>query len=114
MVDEKVLEVIRYFTTILESKGIRVNDLIVFGSSSAGPLRPGSDIDIAIISGDFSGRDDFFRAVCTKDAERETVKKFRIALDILTLTPEELRDQNSPIASAVRKGVAIPPSALSA
>jgi predicted nucleotidyltransferase len=109
MVDTKVVEVIHYFSCILEAKGVRINNLILFGSSGTGALRPGSDIDIAVISEDFSGRDIFSRTLLTKDAELDTIRKFRIALDILTLTPEELNDRNSLIAPSIRKGIPVRP-----
>jgi predicted nucleotidyltransferase len=107
MVDAKVIEAVNFFKTELEKKGIRINDLVLFGSSSAGQLRPGSDIDIAIISDDFSSMDMISRTLLTKDAELSTVRKFRIALDILTLTSEEYNDQSSLISGTVRKGVPV-------
>ena len=82
MVDAKVIEAVNFFETILESEGIHINDLIFFGSSNSGTLNPGSDIDIAVISDDFSGMDIFTRALSTKDAESSTIRKYRIALDI--------------------------------
>ena len=57
MVDAKVIEAVNFFKTELERKGIRINNLVLFGSSSTGPLQPGSDIDIAVISDDFSRMD---------------------------------------------------------
>jgi predicted nucleotidyltransferase len=107
MVDAKVIEAANFFKTILESTGIRINDLILFGSSSTGPLHLGSDIDIAVISDDFSGQDIFARARSTKDAELSTIRKYRIALDIITLTPEEYDDRNSLFFNAIRKGVPV-------
>jgi predicted nucleotidyltransferase len=102
MVDAKIIEAVNFFKTTLESKGIRINDLILFGSSSTGVLHPGSDIDIAVTSDDFSGMDIFARAVSTKDAELSTLRKFHIALDIITLTPDEYNDQNSLFFDKIR------------
>jgi len=45
----------------------------------------------------------------TKDAEIQTVRKFKVALDVLTLTPEEYRDPSSLIAGTIRKGIIVPP-----
>lgn len=107
MVDTKVIEAVNYFKTSLESGGIRINDLILFGSSSTSPLRPGSDIDIAVISDDFFGMDIFSRARATKDAELNTIRKYRVALDIVTLTTEEYNDRNSLFFNNIRKGVPV-------
>ena len=51
--------------------------------------------------------DIFSRALLTKDAELNTIRKFRIAPDILTLTPEEYDDRNSLFLNNVRKGIAV-------
>ena len=69
---------------------------------------PGSDIDIAVISDDFSGKDIFDRALMTKDAEIRTVRKFRIPLDVVTLTTEEYHDDRVLFSRSVRKGIVLP------
>ncbi len=98
MVDAQVLEAVNFFSAIVRKNGVHIHDLILFGSSSSGSATPKSDIDIAIISDDFTSKDIFERAVMTKDAEIQTVRKFKVALDVLTLTPEEYRDPASLIA----------------
>lgn len=110
MVDAKVLETVNYFCTRIRESGIRIDNLILFGSSSTGTARPGSDIDIAIISDDFTGRDIFDRALLTRDAELTTIRKFRVPLDIITLTTGELADLASPIAGVLRKGIDLFPA----
>ena len=108
MVDAKVLEAVNFFSLQIRNSGIRINNLILFGSSSTGTSTPGSDIDIAIISDDFVNMDIFDRALLTKDAEIQTVKKFKVPLDVITLTPEEYQDKSSLIAGTLRKGVVLP------
>jgi len=107
MVDAKVIEAVNFFKTELEKKGIRIHDLVLFGSSSTGPLQPGSDIDIAVISDNFSGMDIFTRASTTKDAELSTIRKYRIALDIITLAPEEYHDRDSLFFKKIRSGIPV-------
>jgi len=99
---------VNFFSAVVTKNGIRIHDLILFGSSGRGTTTPRSDIDIAIVSGDFAGKDIFERALMTKDAEIQTVRKFRVALDVLTLTPEEYRDPASLIAGTIRKGIVVP------
>jgi uncharacterized protein len=108
MVDAKVLEAVKLFGTVARKNGLHIHDIIVFGSSVRGMASSHSDIDIAIVSDDFTGKDVFERALLTKDAEIRTVRKFRVALDVLSLTPEEYRDPSSLIAGTIRKGIIVP------
>jgi len=108
MVDAQILEAVNFFSAVATKNGIHIHNLILFGSSGSGIASPHSDIDIAIISSDFAGKDIFERALLTKDAVIQTVRKFRVALDVLILTPEEYREPASLIAGAVRKGIVVP------
>jgi predicted nucleotidyltransferase len=110
MVDAKILEAVNFFTAVVRQNGIHIHDIVLFGSSARGSASPRSDIDIAIVSNDFNGKDIFERALLTKDAEIQTVRKFKIALDVLTLTLEEYRDPASLIAGTIRKGIIVPVS----
>ena len=105
---QKSLKAVNFFSAQIRNNGISINNLILFGSSSTGTAKPGSDIDIAIISYDFVNRDIFDRAFLTKDAEMHTVKKFKVSLDVITLTTEESQDKRSLIAGMLRKGVVLP------
>jgi len=107
MVDSKVIEAVNFFRANILEKGIRIHDLVLFGSSSTGAASAGSDIDIAVISDDFCGMDMIERTLLTKEAELNTIRKFRIPLDIITLTTEEYRDQNSIFLRNVRKGIPV-------
>ena len=55
MVDAKVLEAVIFFSAVARENGIHIHDLIVFGSSGRGTASPHSDVDIAIVSGHFTG-----------------------------------------------------------
>jgi predicted nucleotidyltransferase len=110
MVDAKIIETVNYFSAQVRKNGVHINNVILFGSSSTTTASPGSDIDIAIISDDFTDRDFFDRALLTKDAEMHTIKKFRVPLDVITLTTEEFEDPGSPIAGTIRKGIVLQPA----
>ena len=52
-----VLEIIAAFKNSLESKGTKVDKLILFGSYTTGQNREDSDIDLVVISQDFENKD---------------------------------------------------------
>jgi predicted nucleotidyltransferase len=58
MVEEKVKQIINRFVDILVKKGIRIDQVILYGSYASGNMKQYSDIDLAIISPDF-GNDKF-------------------------------------------------------
>ncbi|MFZ4464896.1 MAG: nucleotidyltransferase domain-containing protein [Bacteroidales bacterium] len=87
-------EVIAYLKESLERNGIQLGSIALFGSALHGNMSNDSDIDMIIISPDFRGLDLFERAKITMKPETETMKKFRIPMDIINLTPEEYDDSN--------------------
>ncbi|MDD1701445.1 MAG: nucleotidyltransferase domain-containing protein [Methanoregula sp.] len=105
MVDPKVIEAVTYFKACIQEKGVRIHDLIIFGSSGSGNRTQWSDIDIAVISEDFKDKDIFARTLLTKDAELMTIRKYRVPLDIITLTPEEYNSPDSLFLRNIRKGI---------
>jgi predicted nucleotidyltransferase len=107
MVDTTVIKAVKYFEEILREKGLNISRLIVFGSSSTGSATTGSDIDLAVISDDFKDKDLITRVLLTKDAELNTIRKFRVPLDIITLTPEEFDAVDSVLLKNIRKGITV-------
>lgn len=53
MVDTEVKQIIKRFVDALTKKGIRIEQVILYGSYASGNVHSGSDIDLAIISPDF-------------------------------------------------------------
>ena len=104
MVKDKVAEAIKFFENCLREKGVKISKIILFGSQSTGKATIDSDVDILIISPDFQNKDIFERARLTKEAEIKTIKKFRVPLDIVTLTSEEFESGSSLITEFARKG----------
>ncbi len=104
MVKDKVAEAIKFFENCLKEKGVKVSKIILFGSQITGKATGESDVNILIISPDFQNKDIFERARLTKEAEIKTIKKFRMPLDIITLTSEEFESGSSLITEFARKG----------
>ncbi len=88
----------------LVEKGVSVSKIILFGSQARGQADHESDVDVAIISEDFHGKDLFERAALTKEAEIMTIRKFMMPFDIVTLTPREFENEVSLISEYVRNG----------
>lgn len=104
MVKKKVTEAVTFLQQCLTKTGLDISKIIIFGSQSRDNATEDSDIDILIISKDFRNKDIFERARLTKDAEIQTIRKFMVPLDIITLTSEEFETQTSPVAEFARKG----------
>jgi predicted nucleotidyltransferase len=67
----------------------------LFGSALYGNMSKDSDIDLIVISSDFNNLDIFERAKLTMRGEIETLKKYRIPMDIINLSPEEYNASNA-------------------
>jgi uncharacterized protein len=50
-----VLKIIGEFRHSLEKRGIKIERIVLYGSYATGTQREGSDIDLVVISDDFSG-----------------------------------------------------------
>ncbi|MBM3404887.1 MAG: nucleotidyltransferase domain-containing protein [Bacteroidetes bacterium] len=91
MDQEAVNLVITDLRNSLNESGIKIENLVLFGSHVSGTAREESDIDLIIVSNDFKGKDLFDRCNMTLAAEMKTRKRFLVSMDILTMTPEEYR-----------------------
>ena len=79
----------KYLEERVAASGLADAKVILFGSRARGTATEDSDVDVAIISPDFRGKDIFERARLTKDVEISAIDKFMVSFDIVTLTPEE-------------------------
>ncbi|MFA5864735.1 MAG: nucleotidyltransferase domain-containing protein [Phycisphaerae bacterium] len=104
MDQRKVIEAVKFLTDRLRQSGLAISKILLFGSHTCGTSHEESDIDIAIISDDFKGKTIFERASMTKDAEIDTIHKFVVPLDIVTLTNQELESETSHVAGYAREG----------
>jgi predicted nucleotidyltransferase len=59
-----------------------------------GNMDKNSDIDLIIISSDFNNLDLFERAKLTMKSETETLRKYKISMDIINLSPDEYEESN--------------------
>jgi predicted nucleotidyltransferase len=87
-------EVIDFLKQSLKESGIQVDSIALFGSALNGNMNEDSDIDLIIISSDFEKLDLFERAKLTMKSETETLRKYKISMDIINLSPEEYQKSN--------------------
>jgi predicted nucleotidyltransferase len=97
-------QVLGFLAAELRRSGVGVQKLVVFGSRARGEDTEDSDLDVAVVSSDYEGRDIFERVRLAKKAVMTTADRFVIPLDIAHLTPEEYESRNSPIASFAHEG----------
>ena len=107
MVRTKVQRAVRYLEQRLRDGGVNVSRIVLFGSHARGRGTADSDLDVAIVSEDFRGRGILERADMTTQAEVETIRKFLVPFDIVTLTPEEYESGTSLVARFAQDGVTL-------
>ncbi len=97
---DTVLDVLSRFKRALESKDIRISKLILFGSYAKGTQREGSDIDIVVVSEDFTGKNSWERIDILTDAIYEVFEP----IEAIALTPEEWKNGDSAIVQYSKAG----------
>ncbi|OGQ51702.1 MAG: hypothetical protein A3J24_11025 [Deltaproteobacteria bacterium RIFCSPLOWO2_02_FULL_53_8] len=107
MVKGPVKKIISFFGNDLKERGVKISKIILFGSYSTGKASEGSDIDVAVISEDFVGKDIFARVKMIKDAEVATIRKFMVPLDVVAMTPDEYENGASLVAAYAKRGVVV-------
>ena len=98
------LKVAARFNEALVRLGVKASRIILFGSYAKETQREGSDIDIAVISGDFKGMDYWKRI----DVMSKAIFKTYEPIEAVAFTPEEWESGNSIICEYARDGVSIP------
>jgi predicted nucleotidyltransferase len=96
----RVYEIISAFRKTLASKGIRADKLILFGSYAAGRPREDSDIDLVVISRDFTNKGYWERIDILADAIYDVFEP----IEATAFTPEEWQDRESLIVDFAEKG----------
>jgi len=99
----KVLEIIDRFRAVLEEKGIGIQRIVLYGSYAAGKEREGSDIDLVVISDDFSCMDYWQRIDMISDAIYKVFKP----IEAMAMTSQEWRESRSIAVELARQGEVI-------
>jgi len=85
---------VKFLEQCLREAGLSDLQVVLFGSHALGMGTGESDVDVAIISSSFEGKDVFERARLTRDAEMRAMERFALPFDIVTLTPQEYQSDS--------------------
>lgn len=94
------LEAVQKFRKALETKNIRVEKMILFGSFVTGAQHEGSDIDVAVISSDFRDRGYWERIEILSEAVYQVFEP----IEAVAFTPEEWERGDKPTLHYARAG----------
>jgi predicted nucleotidyltransferase len=95
-----VLKIISAFRKAIESRGIRADKLILFGSYATGQYREDSDIDVVVISRDFTDKSYWERIDILSGAIYDVFEP----IEAIAFTPQEWKSRDSIIADFAQNG----------
>ncbi len=107
MARQNILKIIELYKKDLEKK-IKIDKMIVFGSIAKGTPHKDSDIDLLVISSQFTHLDSDERAKLLVLA-RENPQTWNVAMDIFGVTPREYENasRRSILGEIKKTGIAI-------
>lgn len=94
------MKIISEFGRALEAENIKPQKIILFGSFSAETQRQDSDIDLVVISEDFTGKDYWERI----DILSAAIYRVFEPIEAVAMTPAEWQSGDSLIADYTRNG----------
>ena len=95
-----VLGIISRFRRAVESRGIKITKLILFGSYASGIYRKGSDIDVVVVSDDFAEKNYWERIEILSDAIYELFEP----IEAIAVTSDEWERGASPVTEYAKNG----------
>jgi predicted nucleotidyltransferase len=99
----EIKKIVARYIDELEKLGIEVSQVILYGSYASGAPKEYSDIDIAVVSPAFSKLDIFERQEILSRAHH----KFRVPLEPIGLTPQQVREKQGFAREIVETGVMV-------
>jgi len=104
MSQERIGEIIDFIRGFLQVRNISIHKIILFGSYAKKSFSNESDVDIAIVSEDFAGKDVFQRAEMLKGLHWALVEKFMLPFDIVPISLKDWQKSSSLVVEFVRGG----------
>jgi len=96
----RVYEIISAFRNAIESRGIKADKLILFGSYATGQCREDSDIDLVVISRDFQNKSYWERIDILSDA----IYALFEPIEVMAFTPDEWQSRESILTDFAQNG----------
>ncbi|MBU4304328.1 MAG: nucleotidyltransferase domain-containing protein [Candidatus Omnitrophica bacterium] len=109
MAEERIREAVELIRNFLKDRHITVDKIIVFGSYAKGNYTKDSDLDIAIVSCDFDGKDIFQKAEMLKGLKWSLVENFMLPFDIIPLSLKEWQESSALVVDFVKEGEVLSP-----
>ncbi len=95
-----VIDIVTRFHEGITARGIKPLKIILYGSYATGANREGSDIDIVVISDDFTGKSYWERL----DVLADVIYEIFAPVEVVALTPDEWEESDSMVAELARNG----------
>jgi predicted nucleotidyltransferase len=95
-----VVAIVEQFTRELQARGIRPQQVILYGSQAAGTATEASDIDVVVISESFGGMSFWERIEVLTDS----IYAVYAPVEAVAMTPEEWQAGDSMIVDFAGKG----------
>jgi predicted nucleotidyltransferase len=95
-----VVEIATRFRHGIEARGIRPLKVILYGSYATGTNQEGSDIDLVVISEDFTGKSYWERI----DVLSEVIYEIFAPIEAVAMTPDEWERGDSLVTDFARNG----------
>jgi predicted nucleotidyltransferase len=97
-INKNIIDTVKKFRAAIETAGIPVEKMILFGSYAKGTARTNSDIDIAVVSKNFGYDDVDEMQLLWKETHLVDSR-----IEPYPLSPRDLREGFSPIAYEIKK-----------
>ena len=108
MVEARVRQAAELIKNFLKDRNITVDSIVIFGSYAKGNYTKDSDLDIAVISQDFNGKDVFQKAEMLKGLKWTLVEKFELSFDIVPVSLKQWQESSSLVVDFIKEGQALP------
>ena len=95
-----IINILKQFRNVLEEKGVHVAKVVLFGSWAKNLATDCSDIDVAVVSNDFNGKDHWSRSKILGAA----VYKVFAPIQAVAFTPDEWENGDSLVRIFAREG----------
>ena len=104
MSKSKIYKIVKFIKTFFKSQNVKIDKIVLFGSHVKNKETKDSDVDIAIISRDFEGKDIFERSKILGELNWDLVKQFMLPFDIVPLSLKEWKESSSLVVGFIRQG----------